>query len=514
LLGRCWIMIPLTMEEILRLNVFTALLTAAAVGVLFKTILAIHRAVRVFPPKSRKRREANEHGFFLASMIASLIVGFSTTFWSQSTALEVYALHLVLVLCTLWMFVGGLEEQLTEPGIVSHKFILFAFVLGLSFSNHMTTILLAPGFLWLYFRTFGFRRESFLCILKVALFFLLGLSVYLYLPIRSARYPLLDWGHPATLKRFFWHVSGKQFRVWMFSGWSVVEKQLNYYVTNFTSEFYLLSILCIAAGLVALFKYTHRLITFLALLFSATIIYAINYDIFDIDSYFLLSYLVIGVVIAYGIYFFLERTEDSKTLVKIFFAVFLCSLPVIQVIFNWEKADETKNKIPQQFVEKAFSDFEPNAIVLASQWDYFISPSLYYQFIRHQRCDVTVVDNSLLQNRSWYFLQLDHDVPWLMKRVQPSADLFLQELNKFEHDAPFDFRSIQMRWKNLLSQIVEQSLPDHPVYIDARIDQEFPPPVSSHSSRTLFAAYGKRREGLLSARFCPFLDQKNRSTGS
>ena len=80
LLGRCWIMIPSTTEEIIRLNLFTALLTATAVGVFFNTTLAIRRAVTVFRPRNRKRQEANEHRFILASFIASLIIGFSTTF--------------------------------------------------------------------------------------------------------------------------------------------------------------------------------------------------------------------------------------------------------------------------------------------------------------------------------------------------------------------------------------------------------------------------------------------------
>ena len=115
----------------------------------------------------------------------------------------------------------------------------------------------------------------------------------------------------------------------------------------------------------------------------------------------------------------------------------ICALPIIQIIFNWDAVDEIRNNIPRQFVEKAFSDLEPNAIVLASQWDYFISPSLYYQFIMHERCDVTVVDKSLLQNRSWYFLQLGRNAPWLMERIYPSANLFLTELNKFEHDITF-----------------------------------------------------------------------------
>ena len=473
LLGRCWIMIPSPMEEIIQLNLLSAFLTAIAVGLFFKATLAIRRAVLVFQPKSRKRNEITEHRFILASMIASFILGFSTTFWSQSTAVEVYALHLVLILLTIWMFVGGLEEQRTEPRLIPRKLIMFAFILGLSFSNHMTTVLLAPGFLWLYFQTFGFQRESFLRLFKLAPFFLLGLSVYLYLPVRSSGHPLLDWGHPATLERFFWHVSGKQFRVWMFSGWSVVQKQLNYYLSNFTSEFYFLVIVCIAAGLRELLKHSRRLIIFLLLLFGTTLLYAVNYDIFDIDSYFLLSYITIGFIVSYGIYDLMEWAENRRAWVKIMIAAMLCALPIIQIIHNGEKVDESGNKIPQQFVEKAFSDFEPNAIVLASQWDYFISPSLYYQFIRHERRDVTVVDKSLLQNRSWYFPELEHNAPWLMERIRPKVDPFLLELNKFEHDIPFNFTIIQSQWKNLLSEIVEQSLPDHPVYIDARIDQEF-----------------------------------------
>lgn len=493
LLGRCWIMIPSAMEEIIRLNLFTAFLTALAVGVFFKTTLAIRRAVTVFQPRNRKRKEVHEHRFFLASIAASFILGFSTTFWSQSTAVEVYALHLVCILLTIWMFVGGLEEQRTEPRFIPRTLILFAFILGLSFSNHMTTVLLAPGFLWLYFHVFGFRKESFLRIFKIAPFFILGLSVYLYLPIRSSGHPLLDWGHPATLERFFWHVSGKQFRVWMFSGWSVVQKQLNYYLSNFTSEFNFMVLVCIIAGLLELVKQSHRLVIFLVLLFGATILYAVNYDIFDIDSYFLLSYITIGFIVSYGIYGIMEWAANRQTWVMITIAAMLCALPVIQIIHNWEKADETGNKIPQQFVEKAFSDFEPNAMVIASQWDYFISPSLYYQFIRHDRGDVTVVDNSLLQNRSWYFLELEHNAPWLMERIRPSVDLFLIELNKFEHDVPFNLAIIQSYWKNLLSEIVEQSLLDHPVYIDARIDQEF----SSEYRRTpagLFLRLSKKED--------------------
>jgi tetratricopeptide (TPR) repeat protein len=41
--------------------------------------------------------------------------------------------------------------------------------------------------------------------------FLLGLSVYAYLPIRSLSDPAIDWGNPENLRNFYWVVSAKQY---------------------------------------------------------------------------------------------------------------------------------------------------------------------------------------------------------------------------------------------------------------------------------------------------------------
>jgi hypothetical protein len=293
------------------------------------------------------------------------------------------------------------------------------------------------------------------------------------MPIRSSGNPLLDWGHPATLERFFWHVSGKQFRVWMFSGWNVVQKQLSYFVKNFTSEFHLAVFACIVIGMFVLFRRSRRMFIFLTFLFLTTMVYAVNYDIFDIGSYFLLSYIVLGWIAAYGIDYLFDWISDKRSWMKAMAGVVLTVLPIVQIMNNWNSVDETKNILPQQFVWNAFSHFEPNAVVIAGLWDYFISPSWYYQFIRNERRDISILDESLLQNRSWYFMQIQRQFPELMERIRPSANLFLEELDKFEHDIPFKINTIQSRWQNFLNEIVEKSLPDHPVYIDTRIDREF-----------------------------------------
>ena len=47
--------------------------------------------------------------------------------------------------------------------------------------------------------------------------FIIGFSVYLYLPIRANMNPTFIWGNPYNFERFYWHITGKQFSVWIFS---------------------------------------------------------------------------------------------------------------------------------------------------------------------------------------------------------------------------------------------------------------------------------------------------------
>lgn len=474
LVGRVWTMFPSPFEEIIRLNVLSALLTALGVSIFFKLLRALRRSKRIFGVEVFDRKWKGLYIFDIVSIVSSLILSFSTTYWSQSTAFEVYSFHVTLILITLLLFIKGIDQQLRSPEHVSKYLISSAYVLGLSFSNHMTSILLLPGLLWLYFKSFGFSKQV---IKKTCVFvpaFLLGLSVYLYLPIRSAGDPILDWGHPADLERLYWHLSGKQFSVWLFSGWNVVKKQLYYYINHFTMEFNFVLLVFIGMGFLYLWKKNRNLFFFVLLLFLSCIIYSINYDIFDIDSYFLLSYISICIVIAYGLYFAICELMVRNIVHGFILWLMVVLLPVFQLLSNWNRASEADNFLAEEYVHQAFSKIEPNSIVISTQWDYFVSPAYYFQHIKKERPDITIIDKHLLQNRSWYFFQLERNARWLMDRIRLRANIFLKELNKFEHGIPFNFDSIQLAWQNLLGDIVEKSIIDHAVYIDARIDREFP----------------------------------------
>lgn len=472
LLARLAAMVPLYHEEILRLNLLAAVVTAAAVGMLFRLVLVLLRSRKVFQITTSGIESWKTK---VGAVVGSLVFAFSSTVWSQSVGIEVYSLHLFLIILTTILFVDGLEEQLSEPSNTSRRLLLFSFLLGTAFSNHMTTVLLAPAFLYLYFRACGSNKRSWRRILTLSPFFFLGLSIYFYLPIRSGAGVTLDWGHPVTLERLLWHIGGKQYQTWMFAGWSVAKKQFNYFIANFPTEFYWPVAALLVVGVVEAALQWKRLFLFVTLLFASCLLYSINYDIHDIDSYFLLAYLACACFVSFAAQQLLSwKFVANQKVILAAAIVGMAALPVLQVAVNSRAVDQSENYVVRDFTQDILKTVEPNAVIFSSLWDYFVSPSYYYQMVRKERADIQVIDKSLLQNRTWYFMQLERNSSEIAGKSRQKIESFLYELSKFEREVPFRLPDIQARWNELLKDLVEQSLATRPVYVDPRIEGEFP----------------------------------------
>ncbi|MDP2884053.1 MAG: DUF2723 domain-containing protein [Ignavibacteria bacterium] len=473
LVAHCALWVPLGGEEILKLNVFSSVVVAVAVGVFFNLLLVL---ARLADSRKRKRHAPlPREKFFLlfAASIASLVFGFSATVWGQSVAVEVYGLHLLLVLLTTMFFLMGIEEDAGERPEVSRYLIAAAFLLGLSFTNHLTTLLIVPGLAYLYVRSYGISRQSILGALKLLPFFSLGLTPYLYLPIRAGVHPPLNWGYPAEAGRFFWHVSGKQYRTWMFSSFDSAEKQLYYFYDHFSSEFNWLVIVVLLYGVWKSFRSERMIFWFLVVALIGCISYSINYDIHDIDSYFLLAYIVAGVFVFFGtlgLLHFLSGSQSTRSLALA--SLLLLALPVAQLISNHKEVSEADNYLVADYVHNIFANTEKDAVILSYQWDYFVAPSLYFQLVRKERPDLVVIDKELLR-RSWYLIHLKHRYPWLIDRSKAEVDSFLGELYKFEHDLPYDSRLIEERFVGMINSFVERSMENRQVYVGPEIEPEF-----------------------------------------
>lgn len=477
LLGWVFARLPLAAEEIQRLNIMAAFFCAA--GVFLFVHLVRFVLVCTFGPDGKgfrfKKRETFHTAVLTSSGGAGFLLAFSETYWSQAVAVEVYALHVFFLSAVLLAFVrAAFPEQPNEEPKESQdrerSWHLFAFVLGLGFTNHMTTILLAPGLLYLYFVTQGWGKDAWARIAKMAVPFLIGFSVYLYLPVRAAQSPLLNWGNPVTLERFLWHWTGKQYRVWIFSSTETAGRQLKYFLDTLPFEFAYIGLGLAIIGLVVMWVAHRRLAVGILLLFVGCVFYSINYDIHDIDSYFLLAYVSLALLAGVGLLWWVRWAgERINVRVAGVAALLLCLVPCA---VHFRHTDESGNYLVEDYTNNMFASLQPNALVLSFQWDYWVSASYYYQHVKGVRPDVAVVDKELLR-RSWYFKQLEQQHPWLIANSRAEVDAFLKELDKFEHDRPYNPAVIQARFVEMIRSFISRNLAARPVYVTPEIEPEF-----------------------------------------
>ncbi|HAO99493.1 MAG TPA: hypothetical protein DCQ83_05565 [Fibrobacteres bacterium] len=467
LLGWLFAHLPIGGRVIWKLNLMSAVLCAAAVFSFYRLFLFL------LVEQSAKGKVA-EQSFLLnrlAAATAALVLAFSETYWTQSTAIEVYPLHLLFLALVLWLFLRAMTEH-ARKNESGRWWLAFAFVLGLSFTNHMTTILLAPGLLYLFFAGHGFSSGSWKKIVSAVIPFLIGLSVYLYFPIRASQSPEMNWGNPVSLERMLWHISGKQFRVWMFSSFDSAGKQFGHFVSTFLPEFGYLPLALALIGLVYLFGRSRKMFVFTLLLFLGCLFYSVNYDIHDIDSYFLLAYVTTAIWIAFGLSTLLlwawRRGNGVKALAGI--ACIACIL--LPLSLNYRSVDESRDYAVEDYARNVLETAEPNAVILSYQWDAFVSAAYYLQLVEGFRRDVVVIDRELLR-RSWYYEQLGHRYPWLIENSRVEVQSFLAELDKFEHDVPYNPGVIQGRFEVVIRSLLLRSSQSRPVYVTPEIEPEF-----------------------------------------
>ncbi len=151
------------------------------------------------------RRFIDEPRAALLGIAAGLLYATSYAAAFQAIRPEVYALSALLTLGALALCLRYAEAE--EPRLLGLAGLLF----GLGLANHHYLVLLGavpPAIALLWRRAPGLPRGLALGALGTAV----GLLPYLYLPLRAAHDPLVDWGHESTWSRFFWTVSAQSFQ--------------------------------------------------------------------------------------------------------------------------------------------------------------------------------------------------------------------------------------------------------------------------------------------------------------
>lgn len=144
-----------------RMNLFSALAAAGAVGLLFLLARRLGR------------------GSHWAGLGAALAFAFGPVWWSQATVAEVYTLHLLFVAALLYAAVS------LPPRPTDRQIGLLCLLAGLSLTHHRTAFLLLPGLgLYLLWKRPDLLRPQRGWLLWAG-GLLAPLLLYLYIPLRA-----------------------------------------------------------------------------------------------------------------------------------------------------------------------------------------------------------------------------------------------------------------------------------------------------------------------------------------
>ncbi len=486
LIGYLFSLIPLPFSKIFQLNLLAAIYCSISVSIFTYTAIIIlnnldaFKVVRINKNKQKrgkdrknlkntsfdKTEKLNEPLKIISAIFAGLILAFSKTFWIQSTAVEVYSFQLLLINLVILSLIKAFVYS-NEDNYNSKLWISFAIFLALGFSNHMTTLLIIPGAGYLFFARNGFNIKSFrLMILMLLTFLPILILIYSYLPIRAAQNPLLNWGNPTDFEKIIRHITGKQYQVWIFSSMEAASKQLNYFLNNLPGELFISSLLIII-GLWESIRKIKRLFVFLLIVFLSTVIYSINYEISDIDSYFLLAYISLAFFSLIGIKKIFELSMRNK--IKLIIpTLLLILLLAIQFLSNFNSVNQKQNHIYEDYTKSLLDCLPENSIVLSYQWDYFISASYYFQLVENFRKDVVVIDKELLR-RSWYYHQIETNHPEILNDLQSEINGFLNAVKPFERGEVFNPNLIESYYRQIMTGLVKTNIIDHNFFIAPEI---------------------------------------------
>ena len=342
---------------------------------------------------------------------AGLALGATGTVWAAATVAEVNPLHLLFAALILHRALAWQARRTTVD------LALGGLLLGLALGNHLLTLFIAP-FVALFALWAG--RDAILArpvILLVPIgTLLLGLAVYLYIPLAAAANPPLPYNHPVTLDTVVWLVTGEQFR-----------GQFDFLSSRGPAEFAaalpalwdllasratpVLPVLG-AIGLgVMLVRRTAFGLGCLGILLTAVYIWA-NY--LQLEHYLLVPFLILaigaGVAVEFttrAVLWLLGRATASRgplpgrvgTALRAAVAIVALVGSLALAATNEAGVDRSDDRSGQEYVEAVFGSLPANAAIL-SYWD-ASTPLWHGQLVERLRSDVLVVDDTNIVYEGW-----------------------------------------------------------------------------------------------------------------
>lgn len=380
-----------------RVNLASAAYGALAVGAVFEAGYLLSRRV-------------------VAAAIAAVAFGVGEAIWSQAVIAEVYSMNALLISLTLVCLLLWRDRG-------RDRFLLLAaFLTGLCLTHHLTSGLLLPASLLFVGLADRRRLLEWRLMLKGAGLFLLGLTPYLYLPVRSWMDAPMEANNPSNFERFWYVVSGGNLTGSFFAfGPAELPGRLLFYWGHLTDNLNPILIMVALTGAALMVARDRPVGLLLGFLYLGWTFYAVENDIPDVNLYFIPTYLILCLWTAVGLGALLTEAESLagrlSPLVRRVALGLLCAallvVPLVGVRETSAANDMSEANLGREQVDAVAEKAAPNATILhhrSSLW--------YLVLVERRRQDLTLVDPFLHNKNAEYA-----DIVW-------PADLNLEQTDR------------------------------------------------------------------------------------
>ncbi len=332
-------------------------------------------------------------GSLLAASAAALLFAGSYTFWSQAIIAEVYALHILFVTLTMLLLLRW--ERRPTIGRLS----LFFAVYALGFGNHLSMVLLLPGFTLFLFLAApgGWRSLLTPRIVAIAAAIAAAGAVQYGWNLRalwiSTQQPH---GIGDALQMFWFDVTKTDWRETMVFNVpaSMLRDHLAMYWFDLHQQFGWPGIALAAGGIAALTRRAWRRGVLLIAVYAVNVVFAYSYNVGDTHVFYLPSHLMLALAMAPGLVAIGEAVARPWRTNRPMHAAALAAVALLGVAYagvrihdDYPARDRSADRRPGEVLSALTAGLDDRRAVLLTDLNWQVQNGLSY-FIRAVRPEV------------------------------------------------------------------------------------------------------------------------------
>lgn len=327
-------------------------------------------------------------------LIGITVLGLSKDFWNYAGIADTHSLSRVFLSILLFVFLI-LVKKLTSKNV-----FLFSLLLGLGLGNHLFLLYSLPGFfIWFLILLINRKLQIELKMILISfLGFFLGISVYLFLPLRTYfGSPFSPVRNFLDLSYFINYTSGSSFHGLMYQGGvMVIASKMVEGLSYLREAIYLPGVLLGLLGILyGLKKYSVISLSLLVMFFSF-LAFSTNYPTSDPTRYYLSFILVYSIFVSLGAIFikqvifkYMRRFFILKRLLNIIFIFFILYFVNNLFISNYHLVDKSNSYQAADYTQEIFTKLPQNSVII-SWWNY-TTPLRYRKYVLNQRNDLLII---------------------------------------------------------------------------------------------------------------------------